>query len=391
MVRLRVVIIGGGIGGLSTAVALRSIGAHVAVFEQAHQLGEVGAGVGLQQNSQRVLRRLGLGAQISRIATRIPGFRLHSPDGAVLSSEIYGPDAAQLAVHRADLVGVLAAALPAGVVHTGHRCTQFSQDEGSAAASFDTGEVVEADAVIAADGIHSVLQRYVVEPTEPVYSGTVAYRGLIPATRLPDWPQSLVVWGGNGKHLLAFPVRAGQLINFVGFVPTDEQMHESWSAPGDPAALAAEFAQWSPQARRLVDQVDTTFKWGLYDRNPLIRWTIGRLTLLGDAAHAMLPHMGQGANQAIEDAMALATLLRGASAPDVPEALIHYQALRHERTARIQQLSRSNGLRFDDGLTVRLTRPWVQRYDVEADALAVSRERIGQHNGLTRNRRHSVR
>ena len=368
---LRVVIIGGGIGGLSTAVALRAIGAHVEVFEQAQQLGEVGAGIGLQQNSQRIFRRLGLGEQVSRIASRISGFRLCSPDGAVLSSETYGPDAAQLAVHRADLVAVLAAALPAGVVHTGHRCTQFSQHDGSAAASLDTGEVVEADAVIAADGIHSVLQRYVVEPTEPVFSGTVAYRGLVPATRVPDWPQSLVVWGGNGKHLLAFPVRAGQQINFVGFVPADEQMRESWSAPGDPAALATDFAEWNPQSRRLIDQIDTTFMWGLYDRNPLTRWSNGRLALLGDAAHPMLPHMGQGANQAIEDAMALATLLRGASAADVPEALGHYQALRRGRTARIQQLSRSNGIRFDAGLTVRLTRSWVHDYDVEADALAV--------------------
>jgi salicylate hydroxylase len=174
-------------------------------------------------------------------------------------------------------------------------------------------------------------------------------------------------------------VRAGELINFVGFVPADEQMRESWSAPGDPAALAAEFANWNRQARRLLAQVDNTFKWGLYDRNPLTRWTNGRLTLLGDAAHPMLPHMGQGANQAIEDAMALATLLRSPSGADVPEALVHYQALRRERTARIQQLSRSNGIRFDAGATVRLTRPWVQGYDVEADALAVCRERIGAH------------
>jgi salicylate hydroxylase len=293
-----------------------------------------------------------------------------------MSSETYGPDAPQMGVHRADLIAVLAAALPAEAVHTGRRCTGFIQHDGSAAVMFDAGEVIEADAVIAADGIHSVLQQYVAERAEPVFSGTVAYRGLVSATRLPDWPQCLVVWGGNGKHLLAFPVRAGQQINFVGFVPADMQMRESWSAPGDPATLGAEFAGWNPQASRLVDQVDATFKWGLYDRNPLTRWTNGRLTLLGDAAHSMLPHMGQGANQAIEDAMALATLLQNASAADVPAVLVQYQELRRDRTARIQQLSRSNGVGFDAGSIVRLVRPWVQGYDVEADALAVRGERM---------------
>jgi len=288
------VIVGGGIGGLSAAVALLAAGLRVEVYEQARQLGEVGAGVGLHQNSQRVLRRLGLREEINRVAARISGFRVCRPDGSVVSSETYGPDAPHLGVHRADLVALLAAALPQGVVHTGRRCTQFVQDARSATAVFDTGDIVEADVVIAADGIHSVLQQYV-ERTEPVFSGTVAYRGIVSAARVPNWPQSLVVWGGDGKHLLTFPVRAGRQINFVGFVPADAEMRESWSAPGDPAVLAAEFGDWTPQVRRILEQVDTTFKWGLYDRNPLSRWTNGRLALLGDAAHAMLPHMGQGA------------------------------------------------------------------------------------------------
>jgi salicylate hydroxylase len=177
MTMLRVAVVGGGIGGLSAAVALRMAGAQVRVFEQARQLSEVGAGLGLQQNSQRVLRRLGLGREIDRIGARLQGFRVCTPDGSVVSGETYPTDFVQLGVHRADLVAALAAALPPGVVHTGHRCTRVDQQDEFAVISFDNGVSVEADAVIAADGIHSVLQRNVVEPTDPVFSGTVAYRG----------------------------------------------------------------------------------------------------------------------------------------------------------------------------------------------------------------------
>jgi len=370
MAMLRVAVIGGGIGGLSAAVALRAAGAHVEVFEQARQLSEVGAGLGIQQNGQRVLVRLGLGPEINRIGSRLKGFRVYSSDGSVLAEETYPAGVVQLAVHRADMVAVLTAALPQEVVHTGHRCIGLTQHDEFAVVSFDKGLNVKADVVIAADGIHSALQRYVVDPTVPVFSGTVAYRGLIPASRLRGWPEYLVSWGGGGKHLLAFPVRGGELINFVGFVAADERKRESWSAPGDPVALAAEFADWNPQARRLLACVDTTFRWGLYDREPLNRWTENRLCLLGDAAHPMLPHMGQGANQAIEDAMALAILLRGVSSTDVPEVLRRYEALRRDRTAQVQRLSRTNGVRLDSGSAARFMQPWVRDYDVEADALA---------------------
>jgi salicylate hydroxylase len=371
MKKLRVAIIGGGIGGLSAAIALHQMGAQVRVYEQARQLGEIGAGVALHRNSQRVLARLGLGKEVGRRAARLSEFHLFTKDGTVVSHETYDAVAGQLGLHRADLVAVLAAALPTGFVHTGWRCVQFTQSDGSAVVSFDNGVSVGADVVVAADGIHSGLQRYVVEPTDPVFSGVVAYRGLIPAARLPEWPQGLVTWGGDGKHLIAYPVRAGQLINYVGFVPADEQMLESWSAPGDPATLAAAFADWTPEARRLLSRVETTLKWGLYDREPLSRWTHGRLTLLGDAAHPMLPHMGQGANQAIEDALALAILLRGVGAADAPAALMRYQTLRRDHTARVQQNARVNGHRFDAAQPLSLNHSWVRDYDVEKEALAV--------------------
>jgi salicylate hydroxylase len=216
---LRVAVIGGGIGGLSTAVALRATGANVHVFEQARQLSEVGAGLGLQPNGQRVLVRLGLGPEINRIGVRLKGFRISARDGSVVSEDTYPAGVTQLGVHRPDMVAVLAAALPAGVVHTGHRRTRFSQHDEFAVVSFDNGVSVKADVVIGADGIHSVLQRYVVDATVPVFSGTVAYRGLIPTSRLQEWPEYLVSWGGGGKHLLVFPVRGGELLNYVrGFV-----------------------------------------------------------------------------------------------------------------------------------------------------------------------------
>jgi salicylate hydroxylase len=372
---VRVVVVGGGIGGLSAALALRTAGAEVRVYEQAAEFGEVGAGVGLFSNSMRILHRLGVADSVIRLAAPINGWWIRAPGGSVLSHQVAGRDGpiGSLGMYRPDLVAALEAGLPRGILHTGHRSVAFSQDDRSAVVTFDNGVSVEADVVVAADGIHSTLQRYVVEPRRPVFSGMVAYRGVMPAARVPGWmwPNALVNWVGQGKHFLVFPVRAGALLNYVGFVPADEQMRESWSAPGDPAVLAAEFADWDPWLSRLLAQIDATFRWGLYDRDPLPRWAHGRLALVGDAAHAMLPHMGQGANQSIEDGMALATLMRDTSAADVADVLIRYQALRHNHTARVQQGSRANGMRMDSGQAITIGQPGVQDYDVEAEARAM--------------------
>ena len=161
---------------------------------------------------------------------------------------------ATFGMHRADLVAFLAEALPAGVVHTGHRCTGFAQDDDTARVSFANGAIAEADIVVAADGIHSELRPYVFPPSQPVFSGTVAYRGLVPHERVPHWPTDpWQMWLGKGKHFLAFPVRAGELINYVGFVPADEEMQESWSAPGDPDALRARIRRLGSAHRRAAE------------------------------------------------------------------------------------------------------------------------------------------
>ena len=281
-----------------------------------------------------------------------------------------------MGIHRADLLALLAGQLPPGTVRTGSRCTDFRQDAGRATAVFADGSTATADVVIGADGIHSVLQGFVVAPAEPVFSGVVAYRGLVP--RLDGYPAGVMrMWVGQSRHFLVFPVRGGQLLNYVGFVPSGTSVRESWSAPGDPAALAAHFAGWDPVIGEVIAAVGgpggSGFQWGMYDRVPLPRWSSGRLTLLGDAAHPMLPHLGQGVNQALEDAVALATLL-GASTTSagVPRALAAYEGLRRDRTARVQLGSRRNGAGYDSSASQLTDRRWIYDYDAWAEAAALT-------------------
>jgi salicylate hydroxylase len=349
---LDVAIVGGGIGGLFAANALLAQGLRVAVYEQAPEIGEVGAGVFLTPNSVRHLQRIGLGPAVEKWGARVGAdSRYCRHDGAPIAPVQVTDSSgwnATFGMHRADLVEMLAGALPKGCVHTGHRCSGFEQDETKARLSFANGASTEADIVIAADGIHSELRAYVFASSQPVFSGSVAYRGLVSRDRVPDWPADRwQMWLGKGRHFLAFPVRAGKLINYVGFVPTDEEMKESWSAPGDPEVLRQAFAGWDPRIHQLLREVQITFRWALYDREPLPVWTKQRLSLLGDAAHPMLPHLGQGANQSIEDGMALATILAQADKTTAPMALLAYEKLRRERVAEVQRGARANGLRYD--------------------------------------------
>ena len=251
-------------------------------------------------------------------------------------------------MHRADYVEFLAAHLPAGIIRTGHRAVGFEQTADIARVKFADGTAAEADVVIGADGIHSELRPHVFPPSKPLFHGTISYRGLVPRERLSDWPMDRwQMWAGPQKHFLVFPVRHGEMVNYVGFVPTDEEMKESWSAPGDPEVLRREFQGWDPRIGQVLEQVDQTFRWALYDREPLPTWTRGRLSLLGDAAHPMLPHLGQGANQAIEDGIALATLLARADTASAPACLLAYERLRRERVALVQLGARRHGLRVD--------------------------------------------
>jgi salicylate hydroxylase len=282
---------------------------------------------------------------------------------------------ATFGMHRADLVEILAAALPQGVVHTGHRGTGFEQPGEVARVTFENGATAEGDIVIAADGIHSELRHYAAPPSRPVFHGSVAYRGVLPHHLIPHWPTDRwLMWLGKARHFLTFPVRAGELINYVGFVPADAEMKESWSAPGDPDMLRREFEGWDPRIGTLLSQVEKTFRWALYDREPLPAWTRGRLTLLGDAAHPMLPHLGQGANQSIEDGMALATILARTGPDNAPAALLAYERLRRERVAAVQRGARENGMRYDSSYADLGVR------DAEIAAHAAFRRRLYDHD-----------
>jgi len=376
---LHVAIVGGGIGGLFAANALTARGLRVSLYEQAPTLGEIGAGLFLTPNSVRHLQRVGLASATAKWGARVGTDSRYFRHDGIPIAPVQVTDSsgwnATFGMHRADLVAMLANALPAGIVHTGHRRTRFDHEAETARVSFATGTSTEADIVIAADGIHSELRSHVWPQSRPIFSGSVAYRGLVPHERVPDWPTDRwQMWLGKGRHFLALPVRAGKLIAYVGFVPADEEMNESWSAPGEPDVLRREFAGWDSRIQHLLKQVQSTFRWALHDREPLPSWTKGRLSLLGDAAHPMLPHLGQGANQSIEDGMALATILARADRRTAPAALLAYERLRRERVAEIQRGARENGMRYDSAYSDLGVR------DAEITAHAAFRKHLYDHD-----------
>jgi salicylate hydroxylase len=370
---------------LSAANALVRRGFDVTLFEQIDTLREVGTGLSLFPNGRRQLERMGLKDALAQVGAKIGDVSAYRMDGSLVGpipttdssgwNGVYG-------MHRADLSRALADALPPTVIRTAHRCIGFEQKVRAAQLTFANGTTVEADVVIGADGIQSFLQRYVVQPSRPEYSGSRAYRGLVPREKVPEWrKEAHQIWMGDGKHFMVYPIRRGELLNYVGFVPTKDETAESWSAVGDRDQLAASFESWDRRVVELLEKVDSCFWWGLYDRRPLASWTNGRLALLGDAAHAMLPHLGQGANQAIEDAIALAVFLEGRNSGDVVDILRHYEAFRRERTDVVQAEARKNGLRYDSRYgdlrqrdqeiagSAKFFRMWLYDYDVEHAAI----------------------
>lgn len=342
--------IGGGIGGLAAALSLTRAGFEVHVYEQTLALREVGAGLVISSNASRILYALGLQAAMERAGCAPLRWRQRRwEDGrTLLSSELASSSPPRFGAplytsHRADILGMLADALPKDRLHLGHKLVSLADAGGKVALRFENGAAADVDAVVGADGIHSVVRRVLYGAENPRFTGCVAYRGLVPAERVAhlDLPYESQLWMGPGKHFVHYPVSAGRLVNFVCLIERDAWTKESWTEPGSVDDVLREYRGWHPQVTSLIREVPDTFVWGLFDRAPLPEWSRGRVTLLGDACHPMLPFLAQGAAQAIEDGATLASCLADAGG-DAVAAFRRYELLRKPRTSSIQAIARGN-------------------------------------------------
>jgi salicylate hydroxylase len=352
---LRSAVIGAGIGGLAAALSLRRAGMMVDVYEQAPGFGEIGAGIQIGPNASRILHRIVPEAALAARAVRpLAVHQRRWDDGRTLQHAPLGPaleaafGAPYYHFHRADLLQALASALPAERVHFRHRLAAIRDLGDRVEARFENGAVVAADVLVGADGIHSTARALLFGPDEPRFTGCIAYRGLVPAARLAALGLEVISnnWMGPGRHFVHYFVAGGTLVNFVAVIERDAWTRESWTDRGEKADLLAAFAGWHPQVHAIIEAVDETYIWALFDRAPLPRWSVRRATLLGDACHAMLPFMAQGAGQAVEDGASLAACLERLGQDAVPEALQLYEKLRLPRATRLQELSRLNKRRF---------------------------------------------
>lgn len=348
------VIAGGGIAGMTAALALARAGWHVTICERAETLGEVGAGLQLSPNACKVLQDLNI--------LPLVGANAFEPEAACLRDGITGQriyraalrdqaearwGAPYLHIHRADLHRVLVEeARLAGVdIRLGTPVARAVMRPENAGLHLEGGQIVEADLVLGADGIRSALRKGIAPDEEPRFTGQVAWRAVVPANVLPAGlidPEA-TVWAGAGRHLVTYYMRGGDLVNMVAVLERPDWAEEGWSIPGNSDELRQAFAGWHPTVQALLEGVSECFLWGLFDRPEQVRWIKGRLALIGDAAHPMVPFMAQGAAQAMEDVGVLIRHLRNA---DVPSALEAWEAERWPRVTRVMQTARANGRMF---------------------------------------------
>jgi salicylate hydroxylase len=354
MKRYKILIAGGGLGGLSAASFLLQAGHDLEVYEQAPQLEEIGAGIQISANAMHALRHLGLEAEIRRVGVH-PGayvFRLHDTGEVIqrfaLAEEherMHGAPYTQL--HRADFHALLAdktRSLDANAIRLGKRATDFSEDADGVTLHFADGSEARGDILIGADGLKSAVRRNIVGEVPANYTGDAAWRITVPIERLPKpfLEQVMSVFMGPGGHAVCYYVRGGELMNFVGLHETDDVLEESWTVKLPWEQLKTDFAGWHPAIQAIIDAADKDqcYRWSLHNRLPIDNWSTARVTLLGDSAHATLPYLAQGAVMAIEDGAVLMRALQQES--DIAAALQLYQRNRIERTSRVVLQSSAN-------------------------------------------------
>ena len=374
----RIAVIGAGIGGLATALALLRRGLDVEVYEQAPQLGEVGAGIQISSNGTRVLYALGLEEALRRVQV-LPSRRQirHWSTGetwdwfelGAVSAKRYGTPHVML--HRADLHALLAEAvgrLKPDAVHLAKRCIGLTQSDRQVEIRFETGETASAAYVIGADGIHSRVRECLFGPDRPQFTGVVAWRAVVPMEKLPSRLAQMVGtnWLGPRGHVLHYPVRRGELMNYISLVERDDWQIESWTVAGTRSELANDYRGWHADVHAIIANIETPYKWALMVREPMPQWSQGRITLLGDACHPTLPFLGQGGVMALEDGYVVAACLQRYFA-DPAKALGRYEELRKERSAAVVRAAHENrkqvfspALADKDAIAVSVAREWQQ-------------------------------
>jgi len=380
----RIAIVGGGLAGLAAANALNTFGIKAEVFEAAPELREIGAAVNASPQAVKALQAIGVGDQIAAVGHCSPGvYSRNLQTGEFLefsdrikNAEEYG--APYYSFHRADLLDALASGLDRSTIHLGHTLAGLEERSDRIMLSFANGARVETEYLIGADGVKSIVRQALYGADNPTYTGSMAWRALLNANDVPPdtlEPYGHTQWVGPGRHFIAYYIRGGRLVNIVTQQDTDEWVEESWSARGDPEEMRRSFPNAEPRLVKLLARVTECMKWGLFARPITENWGRGRIQMIGDAAHAMVPSAGQGACQAFEDAYILARWLKACGEP--VEAFANFRRVRIPRVHGVQRLSLSN-MRFrhmqdtaklkeaiDTGKgSVRGNVDWVWRYEV---------------------------
>lgn len=347
----RIAVIGAGMGGLAVAATLRKFGFPVDVYEQAARFTRIGAGIQMMPNSMKVLRGIGAEERLRRVAFQPYSHLNRDAYTGELLRELPMPEdlfgAPYLCMHRADLHDALLSVLPADIIHLGRKLVGFDQSASGVTLSFADGSHATADAVVAADGIHSLARDIVVGPDKPIHKGRIAYRAVFDSARLGgfDIGPSRTKWWGRDRHIVIYyTARDRSELYFVTSVPESAEWvtPESWSAKGDVEELRAAYEDFHEDVRRVLAACPDCHKWAILEREPLPRWSDGRVALLGDACHPMTPYMAQGAATSIEDAAILARCLAEVQGEDIEGAFRLYEAHRKPRVSRIQAISSAN-------------------------------------------------